>query len=107
MCPVFKSSYECATSASVEGDFALLKKNILKQNTTAMTVDRFLVTHLKSIESSMKMARNSQLQEDSFREIIYTNKIEKPISHITSCMSPVSLSNSIPSDKEYEIWFIW
>lgn len=102
MCPVFKSPYKCATSAAVEGDFALLKKNILKQNTTTMTVDRFLVTHLKSIEISMKMARSSQLQEDSFCEINYTNKIEKPISQITSCMSPVSLSNSIPSDKEYE-----
>ncbi|CAI6370194.1 unnamed protein product [Macrosiphum euphorbiae] len=98
MSPVFKSPYECATSAAVEGDFSLLKNNILKKNTTTMTVDRFLVTHLKSIESSMKIARSSQLQENNFHEIHFANKIEKPISR----MSPVSLLNFIPSDKEYE-----
>jgi len=52
-----------------------------------MTVDRFVVTHIKSIEISMKIARSSQLQEDSFREINYTKKIEKSISG----MSPGSL----------------
>lgn len=75
------------------------KKNILKQNTTTMTVDRFLVTHLKSIESSMKIARSRQLQKDSFREINDTNNIEKPISQVISSMSPVSLLNSVHSDK--------
>jgi len=97
MSPVFKSPYECVTSAAVEGDFST-KNNILKQNTTTMTVDRFLVTHLKSIENSMKIARSSQLQENNFHEIHFANKIKKPISR----MSPVSLLNFIPSDKEYE-----
>lgn len=98
MSPVFKSPYDCATSAAVEGDFSLLKNNILKQNTTTMTVDRFVVTHIKSIESSMKIARSSQLQEDSFREINDTNKIEKQISG----MSPGSILNFIPFDQEYK-----
>ncbi|KAL5246276.1 hypothetical protein ACI65C_013684 [Semiaphis heraclei] len=102
MSPVFKSPYECATSAAVEGDFSLLKKNILKQNTTTMTVDRFLVTHLKSIESSMKIARSSQLQENNFHEINETSKVEKPISQVISNMSHVPSLNSIHLDKEYE-----
>lgn len=78
MCPVFKSLCECATFVAVEGNFALLKKNILKQNMTTTTVDRFLVTHFNSIESSMKIGRSilySKLQEDNFSVINYMNKI--------------------------------
>lgn len=68
ICPIFKSPYINATSAAVEGDFALVKTNILKQMTTPMIVDRFLVTHLKSIEGSIKIVRSGQVQKYSFKE---------------------------------------
>lgn len=56
----FNSPYETATSASVEGNFSELKNRIL-QTSTQMSVDRFVSTHLISIEQMMKIARSHQI----------------------------------------------
>lgn len=57
----FKSPYSTATSAPVEGDFAELKHRILRHDFKPMSADRFVVTHLQNLESSMKLARSKQL----------------------------------------------
>lgn len=108
MFSIFKSPYKNASSAAVEGDFALLKTNILKHKTTPMTVDRFLVTHLNSIESSMKMVRSSQIQEYSFIETIsdqYNYKdVGEPVQQVTPMTSPTrSISSTVTVDEE-ETW---
>jgi len=56
----FKSPYENSTSAPVEGDFAELKNRILMHESKPMKVDRFIVTHINSIENSLKIARSNQ-----------------------------------------------
>lgn len=62
----FKSPYENATSAPVEGDFGELKNRILMHESKPMKVDRFIVTYINSIENSLKIARSNQkLQQDS------------------------------------------
>lgn len=55
MRPIFNSSYTIASSAPVESDFNELKNQIL------WFVDRFAVTHLKSIEGNSKLFRSKQL----------------------------------------------
>ncbi|KAF0717499.1 ATP-dependent DNA helicase, partial [Aphis craccivora] len=70
----FNSPYETATSASVEGNFSELKNRIL-QTSTQMSVDRFVSTHLISIEQMMKIARSHQIDLKNtgnfFKLIIY------------------------------------
>ncbi|KAF0717632.1 Uncharacterized protein FWK35_00034983, partial [Aphis craccivora] len=47
----FKSPYHIASSAVVENDFKELKTQILKNHVRPMKADKFIITHLKSIES--------------------------------------------------------
>lgn len=54
----FNSPYSTVTSASVEGEFLQLKHSILKHKSRLLLVDRFVVTHLKSLENSMKIVRS-------------------------------------------------
>lgn len=61
MVEFFKSPYLTATSAAVEGEFSQLKNSILKYESRLLSVDRFVVTHLRSIENTMKIARCEQL----------------------------------------------
>lgn len=61
----FKSPYSTATSASVESDFAELKNNILKHNSKPLQADRFVITHLISLESSIKLAKSNQLSNSN------------------------------------------
>jgi len=57
----FKSPYLTATSAAVEGEFSQLKNSILRHESQLLSVDRFVVTHLRSLENMMKFARSEQL----------------------------------------------
>lgn len=57
----FQSPYRTATSASVEGNFSELKNKILKHDCRPMSADRFVVTHIKSLQNSMKFVRSEQL----------------------------------------------
>jgi len=57
----FGSPYKIALSASVECDFKELKTQILRVR--PMAVDKFVVTHLKSIDSNTKLFRSKQLRD--------------------------------------------
>lgn len=57
----FGSPYKIASSASVECDFKELKTQILRFDVRPMAVDKFVVTHLKSIDSNTKLFRSKQL----------------------------------------------
>jgi len=115
MCSMFKSPYINASFASVEGDFALLKSNILKHKTIPMAVDRFVVTHLMSIDSSMKIARSCQLEEyktNSKNEVKDDNngeKLKESGKTITPIMSPACSFGSLTAkdltdfDYNYEL----
>lgn len=61
MSEYFKSPYSTATSASVEGDFSELKNKILRHDFKPMTADRFVITHLNNLKSSMTITRSEQL----------------------------------------------
>lgn len=59
MRPIFKSPHKIASSAAVECGFNELKNQILRFHVKPMTVDRFVVTHLKSIESDAKLFKST------------------------------------------------
>lgn len=67
---LFNSPYDTATSASVEGNFSELKNRIL-QTSTQMSVDRFVSTHLISIEQIMKIARSYQIDIKNTGDYFY------------------------------------
>jgi len=54
------SSYDSATSAPVEGDFSNLKSNILRHEYVPISADRFVITHIISLDSSMILAYGEQ-----------------------------------------------
>lgn len=116
----FKSPYSTATSASVESDFAELKNNILKHNSKPLEVDRFVITHLISLESSIKLSKSNQLSINSSMKIssiqeinqnsITDRKIEDPIfdtdissinQSLLEAKNPEKLNTKISSLKEF------
>jgi len=58
----YNSPYDIATSAPVEGDFNTLKNQILRFEQKPMSIDRFVIRHLKSIDGSTKIMRSSQIK---------------------------------------------
>jgi hypothetical protein len=66
----FGSPYKIASSASVECDFKQLKTQILRFDVRPMPVDKFVVTHLKSIDSNTKLFRSKQLRNASSKNDI-------------------------------------
>lgn len=88
---IFNSPYGTAISALVDGNFAELKNSILKHESKPMTVDRFIVTHIESIDASTKIARSHQIVEDNNNHIL-DNLIHN------SYLSPLSSSKSIVSE---------
>jgi len=60
----FKSPYSIGSSAPVESDFSELKNQILRNDVKPMTIDRFVIRHLQSINSNTKLFRSSQLRND-------------------------------------------
>jgi len=58
----FGSPYKIASFASVEYEFNQLKTHILRFDVRPMAVDKFVVTHLKSIDSNTKLFRSKQLR---------------------------------------------
>lgn len=63
MVPHFKSPNLTATSARVEGYFSTLKSSILTKKMSRMRVDKFLVTHIKSIRGDLKIAASHNNNE--------------------------------------------
>jgi len=104
MVPFFKSPYTTASSASVEGEFSQLKNSILKHESRLLSADRFVVTHLRSIENDMKIVRSEQiyptkklLVDDSLENItaddLNTNDVISSTGNLTSSLSTTSISD--------------
>lgn len=55
MVSYFNSPNQTATSARVEGYFSTLKSSILAKKVPKMRVDKFLVTHIRSIRGDIKL----------------------------------------------------
>lgn len=62
MCSVFRTPYKVSSSAAIENDFKQLKTQILKYETKPMKADKFVITHLKSIESNAKLFKSTELR---------------------------------------------
>lgn len=113
MSSFFKSPYKIATSASVECDFNELKNQILRFDVRPRAIDKFVVTHLKSIESNAKLFRSTQLRNNS--NILSSNKLDEgtlgdEISHSsitrTNDQEPklkISDKNDISTDEESNV----
>lgn len=71
----FKSNFITATSAPVEGYIGKLKSKFSKP----LTADRFVTSHLKTIESETKMSRSIQIENRD--KVIKTNKHKLLISN--------------------------
>ncbi|KAM4012842.1 uncharacterized protein ACNLHF_004433 [Anomaloglossus baeobatrachus] len=65
MQPVFQSPNKTASSASVEGDFGLLKNSILQHIQTPMRVDKFVALHLSALCGRSKIAAAVHVTESS------------------------------------------
>lgn len=89
MVEFFKSPYLTATSAAVEGEFSQLKNSILRHESWLLSADRFVVTHLRSLENTMKFVRSEQLfpLNKSHINIDSEEKNRYPVSY-TSYESP-------------------
>lgn len=114
MVPFFKSPYTIASSASVEGEFSQLKNSILKHESRLLPADRFVVTHLRSIENDMKIVRSEQvystkklLVDDSLENIttddLNTNDVISSNDNFTSSSSTTSISDDDTFNAE-ECW---
>lgn len=70
-----------------------------------MTVDRFLVTHLKIIESSMKIVCSSQIQKFIFKTTTSKqnnyDRVEELVKQVTPLISPICLFSDLTSEEEY------
>jgi len=62
MCSVFNTPYNVASSAAIENDFKQLKTQILKFEVKPMKADKFVITHLQSIESNAKLFKSAELR---------------------------------------------
>lgn len=65
---IFQSPFQRASSAAVENDFKELKTQILKFDVCPMTADRFVITHLESIDSNVKLFKSKQLRNNTVIE---------------------------------------
>ncbi|CAI6372658.1 unnamed protein product [Macrosiphum euphorbiae] len=91
MARYYKSEYETATSAPVEGYFSHAK-NELRQSLSS--IDRFVGSHLLSIEGELKMARSLQVNQES--------KSKKYNETKDSIDNTMHNSSEMNSDKEME-----
>lgn len=90
---IFKSPNEIASSAVVENDFKELKTQILKFDVRPMKADKFIITHLNSIESNTKLLRSSQLRNSPELGIQCTKEKSVDICLDISCLTPNNLIN--------------
>lgn len=62
---LFQSPYRMASSASVENEFKELKTQILKFDVRPMRADKFILKHLTSIDSNVKLFKSKELRYES------------------------------------------
>lgn len=61
----FQHTINVASSATIENDFKQLKTQILKFEVKPMKADKFVISHLKSIESNAKLFKSTELRNKS------------------------------------------
>jgi len=66
---LFQSPYRMASSAPVENDFKELKTQILKFYVRPMRADKFILKHLSSINSNVKLFKSKELRYESSPEL--------------------------------------
>lgn len=64
----YQTPFNTATTAPVEGYFADIK-NELRNSQSIMSVDRFVVSHLNSIEGTLKLAKSSRIINKSIDNV--------------------------------------
>jgi hypothetical protein len=62
---LFQSPYRIASSASVENNFKELKTQILKFDVRPIRADKFILKHLTSIDSNVKLFKSKELRYES------------------------------------------
>jgi len=105
---MFKSPYVNGSSAVVENDFKELKSQILRFDVRPMSADRFIITHLKSIESNAKLIRSTQIRDSLISQDHRNNHIsitDDTIVHEKSknklvCAPIKNLKNIYDSDSD-------
>lgn len=88
---IYKSPYTNGSSAVVENDFKELKTQILRFDIQPMSADRFIITHLKNIESNAKLIRSSQIRDSLVEQDTKNNHI----SIINNTMVHENLKNKL------------
>lgn len=73
MVDAYKSPNKLASSAMVEGYFGELKASIINKKVGRMRVDKFLVTHLRSIRGSVKLVKHDVNMNYKKNEIKFEN----------------------------------
>jgi len=63
--------YIVQSSAPIENDFNQLKTQILKFEVKPMKADKFVITHLQSIESNAKLFKSAELRNKTKKLQIY------------------------------------
>ncbi|KAL5233861.1 hypothetical protein ACI65C_001271 [Semiaphis heraclei] len=96
----FGSPYKIASSASVECDFKELKTQILRFDVRPMAVDKFVVTHLKSIDSNSKLFRSKQLRNAKSDNDIISPQIDNNI--ISKNIYAVNSTEIVENNKKTE-----
>lgn len=103
----FNSPYSTATSASVESNFAELKNNILKHNSKPLQADRFVITHLISLESSIKLAKSNYLvgnnKVSSPQEIEQNSIIDHEILYFDTNISSINNQSSLEAKNSEKL----
>ncbi|VVC25316.1 Hypothetical protein CINCED_3A004183 [Cinara cedri] len=79
----FNSTYDTSTSASVESDFGDLKRKTLRYEVQPMTADRFVIKHLKAIDSNTKLFRNKKSPEKNIKRSLFENLDEGSDSEVS------------------------
>lgn len=62
----FQSPFNNGSSAVIENDFKELKSQIFLFEVRPMSADKFVITHLESIESNSKLFKSTQLRNMAF-----------------------------------------
>ncbi|KAF0726755.1 Uncharacterized protein FWK35_00030290, partial [Aphis craccivora] len=99
----FNSPYSTATSASVESNFAGLKNNILKHNSKPLQADRFVITHLISLESSIKLAKIGNNKVSSPQEIEQNSIIDHEILYFDTNISSINNQSSLEAKNSEKL----
>lgn len=99
---IFDSPFLIATSASVESSFNELKNQILRFDRRPMSVDRFVVKHINSINSDTKIFRSDQLRDQQktkpFPTSLFSNISDDENFFLLSCNK--NIDETVSSDNE-------